>query len=139
MNNVIRLLSGESPTSISTQDIFTFISLYPEWLSRMDTSWNDVVQVRNHILQDKELEDSCRSRLLEFFLCDLVYISLTQYKVFEPFVITEGSKIILAKYFKQAIAPSHYQGVSFNFSNSIKGKELSGVAFLLNMLREVIE
>ena len=139
MNSIAKLLTKEPVQSISVRDILTFISMYPEWLSRINDCWDDIVQVRSHIFHGGELEESVRSQMLEFFLCDLIQISLMMIYVFDEFIITEDSRAILTKYRGEEIDAGHYKGISLPFQILLRDRELSGVSFLLNMLREVIE
>ena len=138
MDSIVKLLNKQPVTAISTNDIFTFISLYPEWLSRMSTSWPAIVRVRNHIFQGEDLDNSIRQQMIEFFLCDLIQISLTLIHVFDEFIIIENSQPILTAYHGEEINVDHYKGVSLPLPKLLKDRELSGVSFLLNMLREVI-
>ena len=138
MDKVLALISKQPVKAISTNDILTFIAIYPEWLSQVGTSWNKVVEVRNHILHGEELDKSVEKEIIEFFLCDLIQISVSRIHVFDEFIITENAEPILTAYRGEPIDIRHYDGMKYSFYQLIKDKELSGVAFLLNMLREVI-
>ena len=139
MNGVINLLSGSSVKTLTIKDILTFLALYPEWLVRIDNHWHDIVRIRNHIFKGKELDRNQTTMLLVLFLCDLVQISLDNMHIFEPFDITDGSEQLYTKYKNAPLNLCYFEDVSFNFKKRLVGKELSGVSFLLNILREVIE
>ena len=139
MNNVVRLLNGESVNMLSVDDVLYFVSLYPEWLSRSTTLWSEIVSVRNHILYGCDLDDTQEKRVLEVFICDIINISLTQYHIFDQFELLTRDGYPFSKYKNCEIQISDFMNIGFNFSILLRNKELSAVTFLLNILREVVE
>jgi hypothetical protein len=139
MDNVIKLLRKEPVTSVSTHDIFMFLSVYPEWLPNMRDSWEYIVRARNHVFCGEELDPLTRQHLLTFFLCSLVQISLINLYVFDEFIITENSQPVFTEHYGEPINVSDYSSISYRFIKLIQDSELSGVSFLLNIMKGVIK
>jgi len=139
MNQVVNMFTKPPVTVIPMKDILTFIALYSEWLSCADVCSEEIMKVRGHIFWEKELEDACEKRILEFFLCDLIYISLSNFHVFDEFTITKNDEAVFTKYANTPIILSDYYKINLTLVRVMEDKDLSGVAFLLNILKEVVE
>ena len=139
MKNVISLLNMEPVSEIELNDILLFIACYPEWLSKTVSNWPDITKLRSHLFKNQPLEEKVKINILEIFLSDLIIISLAQVYVFPQFTIIHENVPLYTKYLDCEVDHTHLKRISINLSLYAQGRDISGVGFLINMLREVIE